>query len=134
MVIRFLMTDPDDKSIQSRYKYALLIGLDSGSAESFLLLATSRIEKLEAFRKRNPDAFHEFTAGTYSWMTSPTVLDMRSVRPYTRDEMKQKLQNQQLTFESIISESDIQAIDAKLRVSKTIEVRTLRKIVDGLVI
>jgi len=28
----------------------------------------------------------------------------------------------------------MQAIDAKLRFSKTIEVRTLRKIVDGLVI
>jgi hypothetical protein len=125
------MTDPDDPSIQSRYKYALLVGLDSGSAECFLLLTTSRVEKLEPFRRRNPDAFHEFAAGAYSWMTSPTVLDMRSVRPYTREELKQKLQDQTLTFESILSETDMSAIDAKLRASKTIELKTLRKIVVG---
>ena len=62
-VIRFVMTDPDDPQIQSRPKYALIIGLDPKSPESFLLHTTSKLEKLEALRRRMPDALKEFQPG-----------------------------------------------------------------------
>jgi hypothetical protein len=124
------MTDPDDPNIQSRHKYALIIGLDSQSPESYLLLTTSRLDKLAAIRARMPDAFKEFQPGDYEWVTTPTVLDLRKVRCYSREELEQKILNESLTFECILSNEDMRDIEAKLRLSKTIEVRTLRKIVD----
>lgn len=129
-VIRFLMTDTDDPQIQSRYKYALVVGLLPEASDSFLLLTTSRLEKLVAIRKRIPEGFHQLEAGDYCWTTKPTVVDLRNVRCYPRDELIRKMHDQLLTFEDALREEDMQEIDAKLRVSKTIELKTLRKIVD----
>jgi hypothetical protein len=125
------MTDPDDPRIESRYKFALLIGLDSGATESYLLLTTSQLDKLAPIRRRIPDGFHELSAGDYGWVAKPTLVDLREVRTYSRTELLQKMHDGLLTFECVLKESDLQAVDTKLRLSKTIELRMLRKIVDG---
>ena len=69
-------------------------------------------------------------AGDYELVRLPTVLDLRKVRCYPRQELEQKMLNQSLTFECTLSENDMRDIEGKLRISKTIEIRTLRKIVD----
>lgn len=128
-MIRFPMTDPDDSRIASRYKYALLVSLETDEAESFLLLATSQLEKAEVFRRYNPDGFHELQCGDYAWVTKPTLVDLRAARCYSSKELLGKACDGRLTFEGMLKEKDLQAIDAKLRASRTIELRILNKIV-----
>ena len=129
MVIRFLMTDPDDPKIESRNKYAVVIGLDPGSDDSFLLLTTSKLDKPDAIRQRVPDAFHELAVGSYGWVLKPTLLDLRRARPYSRGELRQKMMDGCLTFEEELRQEDMERIDTKLRSSQFIELRTLKKIV-----
>jgi hypothetical protein len=131
-IIRFLMTDPDDPHVESRHKFALVIGIDPESPESFLLLTTSKIDKYEVMRRRLPEGFHEFSVEDYSWVAKPTLLDMRKVRGYSKDELVQKMNDGCLTFECVLSEDDMRAIDVKLKASRTIELKTLRKIVAGI--
>ncbi len=130
-IIKFLMTDPDDPAIKSRPKYALIVGRDCSESESFLLLTTSKLDKLEPFRKRLPEGFYDFAVGSYAWVTMPTTLDLRKVRTYPREELINKMNDGVLRFECQLSEDEMSEIDAKLRTSKTIEVRTLRRIVSA---
>jgi hypothetical protein len=131
VIIKFLMTDPDDPALESRYKYALVIGLDCDEPESYLLLATSKLDKIESIRKRIPDGFHYIEAGDYGWVTMPTAVDLRKARCYPRKELIEKLNQGSLTFEGQLDPEEMAEIDTKLRVSKTVEMRLLRKIVSG---
>jgi hypothetical protein len=128
-VIRYLMPDPDDPSIEDRFKYALLVNLDLQDKESFLFLATSVIVKLEPIRARMPNAFHEFKPGSYTWITKSTLVDLRKPKIYQREFLLKAIQAQTLTFEGQLSNEHLREVDAKLRVSRTIERVTLRKIV-----
>ena len=128
-IIKFLMTDPDDPAIERRYKYAMVVGLDCAEPESYLLLATSKVDKIEPIRKRIPDGFHDLVVGDYPWVTMPTALDLRKARCYPRDELIEKMHQELLTFEGQLASEEIAKIDAKLRGSGQIEMRVLRKIV-----
>jgi hypothetical protein len=130
-VIKFLMTDPDDPRIESRPKYALLVGIESEGPESLLLLATSKLDKLNAFRTRLPRGFHDLAVGAYEWVKLPTTLDLRKVKCYPREDLIAKMNEGVLTFEGRLSDEEMTEIDKKLRLSQTIEVKTLRKIVSG---
>jgi hypothetical protein len=129
MILRYLMKDPDDPAISERHKYALVANLDTTESESFLLLTTSRLEKATFIRATLPDAFHEFSVGSYQWVTVPTLLDLRSVKRYVREDLVRSIQAQTLTFEGQLNDNDMTEIDQKLKVSRTIEKIILRRIV-----
>jgi hypothetical protein len=123
------MTDPDDPEVQERYKYGVLLNLDCSSAESFIFLTTSRIDKVEPIRDRFPVGFHDFAVGAYEWVSLPTVLDLRTYKKYPRESMLAAFKDGTLTPQGVLTPEHVEAIDAKLRLSKQIEKRVLKLIV-----
>jgi hypothetical protein len=129
MVVRYLMPDPDDPAIQERRKYALLSNLDCEETDSFLLLTTSKIEKISRIERHFPNDFHRLNVGAYRWVTEPTVIDLRKLKQYPRDSLLRSIQSETLTFEGPLNSLDMTEIDQKLRQSRNIERQILRRIV-----
>ena len=92
------------------------------------MLATSKIEKISLIERRFPDAFHRLSVGAYTWVTEPTVIDLRKLKQYPRDSLL-KIQGEILTFEGPLNTTDMTEIDQKLRRSQNIERKVLRRIV-----
>jgi hypothetical protein len=128
-VVRFLMQDPDDPSIDQRYKYAVLLNLDCQEDESILFLTTSKVEKLEVLRQRDPQAVHGLAVGSYPWVTLPTAIPLRQPKMYRRDELLAGLKAATFRFEGTLSTQDLKHIDEKLRQSRLIERKVLKRIV-----
>ena len=126
-VVRFNM-EGDDPHRPNRFKYGVVLNLDSSEDEALLALATSRIDRFASSRF-DPDVLR-LPANRYDWTTQDTIVDLRSIRIEIVSDLKSLCENGEMRFEDPLNAADIADLDRKLRASRLLQLRLKKRVVN----
>lgn len=125
-VLRFNMKCDDPDRVQ-RFKFGIVLNKDWSEPEVLLAITTTKIEWFSSGHfDRDIVRLHP---GIYPWVTSETVVDLRSIRSELVDDLKTLCERQDMSFEQELGEPTIAELDEKLRASRLIELRIKKRII-----
>jgi hypothetical protein len=125
-VIRYKMKC-DDPTRAQRYKFGIVLNNDTSEPEALLAITTTKIGWFSSGQFENDIV--RLRDGTYSWVTAETIIDLRSLRPETLEDLKLLNVRQEMTFEQELESATMAEVDRKLCASRLIELRTKKRVI-----
>jgi hypothetical protein len=124
-ILRFQMKC-DDPARDVRNKFAVVLNKDLSETETLLALTTSQIHKYKSpFLEGDVLRIDQ---GKYACFSEPTIVSLREIRIEQIELLKDKAGKGLLTFEGVMTDTDMTEIDQKLAASRLIEGNILKRI------
>jgi hypothetical protein len=126
-VLRFYM-ECDDPNVDFKYKFGILLNLNTAEPEAFLAITTSNLKAYASGFLENDIV--RVPGGKYRcFPKQETIINLREIRIEAVSRLRTLCEQKQMTFEGALDASDMIEVDAKLVASRLIERQLKKRIV-----
>lgn len=126
-ILRFYM-ECDDPNVDFKYKFGVLLNLDTTEPEALLAITTSNLKPFASGFLENDIV--RIPSGKYScFPKQETIINLREIRIEAVSKLRTLCEQKQMTFEGVLDASDMTDVDAKLGASRLIERHLKKRIV-----
>lgn len=124
--LRFYM-ECDDPAVDFKYKFAILLNLDTTEPDALLALTTSNLKPYASGFLENDIV--RIPGGKYPCFPKETIISLREIRIEPVIKLRTLCEQKQMTFEGVLDATDMTEVDSKLAASRLIEKHLKKRIV-----